>query len=59
MDHNENETSTTRTVINNVNGAIVLGAIAFSTYQIARLAFDGGREGIRALKNRKNRQIEN
>jgi hypothetical protein len=59
MAENENETSTTRTVINNVNGVIVLGAIAFSTYKIARLAFDGSREGIRALKDRKKKQIEN
>lgn len=59
MDQNETKTSTTRTVAKNVNDAIVFGAIAFSAYKIVRLGYDGACEGVRYVKNRKNRQIEN
>jgi hypothetical protein len=54
MEDNEKK-STTRTVAKNVNDAIVFGAIAFSAFKVAKLGYDGAREGVRFLKSRRNK----
>lgn len=50
----QTKTSTTRKTIKAANDAVVFGALAFSAYTLARLAYDGAKAGVDTLKNRKN-----
>ena len=58
MDQNETKTSTSRNIVKTANDAVVFGAIAFSAYTLGRLAYDGCKAGVKALKDKKNSKTE-
>lgn len=59
MDQNETETSSSYTAKQFVGDMVVGAAITYSAYKLARLAYDGAKEGVRFLKDRKKNQTEN
>jgi hypothetical protein len=61
VDNTQNQTETQDTtprIQEYARIAVVGGALAYSVYSLGRLGYSWGKEGVRALKDRKNQKTE-